>query len=879
MNVRSTVAARLAIGERRAQLVLLWEALWRAFWQPLALAGLFCALAFFDVLPRFGAWSHIIALAVLAAGFGVTVFRGLRQLRLPTRGDGRRRIESDNALDHRPLSLIDDRLLGGQGEAGAEHLWRAHLARTLGNLGRLRVRAPHPEIARRDPIAIRFAVVLLLIVATVTGYGDLSRRFVRAVTPEMPLLVIGAPASLELWVTPPEYTGLRPTFIAASEAANKAAGEVGDPDGTGEGSARGSTMASDADGANTAPILLPAGSIISAQIHDKGPAPVLTFGDRQWTLEARDERSWSIEAEVIFDEGQGRIFETEISLVQDGKTLGRWPAVYVSDFAPTIAFADQPETERGTAFAITYAAEDDFGVTDVIARIRRIDRPLLTFELDLPAPRRSNGEPVTNFNDLAAHPWAGLPVDVRLEARDAIGQVGVTGFEAALLPERIFLHPVARAIATQRKILTRDPDLRLNVAAELDRIADYHEVYGDDYVVFLALTTAGRRLTYNPPPMINWMSYRVADPGDYAADPVIDEVLAILWNAALRIEDGGLSVAERELRELREQIEQALEDGASNEEVAALLEDLREALDRFFEAATENIRQALENGDLNIPRSLDPEALALSQNDLQEMIERARQLAEMGANEAAAAMLERMQQMLESLRSGSQLGRQQQGESAAEQVMRELQGIIQDQQSLLDETFRRNQEGRSDRGTDGNQDGPSDEERRADGDAAAQQDELRRRLGEFMRQLGEAAGQLPDEFGQAEGSMRQSTEELAEGRPGAAIGPQEDALEALQEGGQQAAQALAEQAQGQGEGDGDLGMGLEALWGIMPGDVDPFGRPLDGNRGMARDDVKVPTESEIQRARQILEELRNRAGDRSRTTDELDYIHRLLRRF
>ena len=125
--------------------------------------------------------------------------------------------------------------------------------------------------------------------------------------------------------------------------------------------------------------------------------------------------------------------------------------------------------------------------------------------------------------------------------------------------------------------------------------------------------------------------------------------------------------------------------------------------------------------------------------------------------------------------------------------------------------------------------------------------------------------------------MRRSTEALEQGRPGQAVGPQEDALEALRQGGQAAAEAMA----GQGQGEGFAG-----LWGFgLPRNgqgssgTDPFGRPLDGNRGLATGDVVVPDEGDVQRARQILEELRDRAGERSRPADELDYIHRLLRRF
>ena len=63
-------------------------------------------------------------------------------------------------------------------------------------------------------------------------------------------------------------------------------------------------------------------------------------------------------------------------------------------------------------------------------------------------------------------------------------------------------------------------------------------------------------------------------------------------------------------------------------------------------------------------------------------------------------------------------------------------------------------------------------------------------------------------------------------------------------------------------------------------DRDPLGR-ADGNYGNAVDNNgnKVPTEPEIQRSREIMEELRRRAGEMQRPQQELDYIDRLLRRF
>ena len=71
------------------------------------------------------------------------------------------------------------------------------------------------------------------------------------------------------------------------------------------------------------------------------------------------------------------------------------------------------------------------------------------------------------------------------------------------------------------------------------------------------------------------------------------------------------------------------------------------------------------------------------------------------------------------------------------------------------------------------------------------------------------------------------------------------------------------------------------LRGMRPGNRDPFGRRQqeEGNQGTATGRVKIPGEREMQRAREILKELRRRAGDLWRPEIELDYIERLLKRF
>jgi hypothetical protein len=163
------------------------------------------------------------------------------------------------------------------------------------------------------------------------------------------------------------------------------------------------------------------------------------------------------------------------------------------------------------------------------------------------------------------------------------------------------------------------------------------------------------------------------------------------------------------------------------------------------------------------------------------------------------------------------------------------------------------------------------------GDSAGQQEELRHALGEMMRHMGDGMGDIPDPFGRAERAMRDAAGALRQGAPGEAIAPQSQALDELQQGARDFAKQMQERmSKGWGSpGDDDGSVG------DLPdrSDRDPFGRPLSSNGSYDQGDVAIPDASILQKSRQILDELRRRAGERTRPVIELDYIERLLRRF
>src|SRR5690606_13775530 len=107
----------------------------------------------------------------------------------------------------------------GDPQAGA--LWRLHQRRMAETIRRLRVGWPSPGLARRDPWSIRGALLILLVVAGAMGWTDAGERLARAVAPQF--AVAPKPAvALDLWITPPAYTGLAPLFpIRMADAARK----------------------------------------------------------------------------------------------------------------------------------------------------------------------------------------------------------------------------------------------------------------------------------------------------------------------------------------------------------------------------------------------------------------------------------------------------------------------------------------------------------------------------------------------------------------------------------------------------------------------------------------------------------------------------------
>src|SRR3546814_9840258 len=99
--------------------------------------------------------------------------------------------------------------------------------------------------------------------------------------------------------------------------------------------------------------------------------------------------------------------------------------------------------------------------------------------------------------------------------------------------------------------------------------------YYDDPVTFLGLRLSVGRLVLND-----------------ATPAMLAEVQSLLWDTALRIEDGEMSLAARELRELeRQQMELMAQDNPDEQELNRLMEELKQATDKYMQEQTEQLQQ------------------------------------------------------------------------------------------------------------------------------------------------------------------------------------------------------------------------------------------------------------------------------------------------
>ncbi|MEO0393719.1 MAG: TIGR02302 family protein [Pseudomonadota bacterium] len=882
-------------------MAVMWaEVIWPIIMPGSALLALWLGLAtmgLFEPYPGLGLISVLLALGI-GGWFG---YRAAQRYQQPDETQLLRRLERENGLDHRPFTSLTDDLATADNPV-ARALWARHLARLRAGMPKqLSVGHARTDHARRDPFGLRYAALMLAIVGVAMAGADTERRLLNALSITNISLDFGqSNVALDAWIAPPDYTSLPPVFLSRAEQ-------------TGSG---------DAADENTL-IATTTGSTIFAQITAPNISadrpPTIRIGDEIISFEPADPGQFHLtytldlaalqaanpapsvpdgESATVADERE----RVTIGFFNGRRALGAWDLLVTPDRPPSMVLSDRPSVSEELLVEIPYAALDDYGLTSVIgtltllAEVEGSKKPPVMEEIIGQAPEgQSLGSRLTTTarQDLIAHPWAGLEIAIELTAQDALGQTASSETETLVLPMRSFTNPVARALVDHRQNLTLRPQTGPSeIAAELRDLAATPENYNSDTVVIIGLAALATRLDIDRSP------------------PSIAEAQQLMWELALRLEDGQLGIAQRALERAAGELADALEpdSDATTEEVQELIEAYEEALRDFMETLQQDFMERLARGETlpELPEGMENELFNSEQ--MQEMLEQLRDLAETGSRDAAREMLSQLEEMMEALEN-AEIAEPSEEEQKLRELAERIQELTQEQQQLMDDTFRGRPANPMEVLKDRLPEGllppsileslppelldpdyePSEEERAAQRSAerarqniarSLEQETLRRDLGDIMIDLAEAVDDIPQNLGNAEQAMRGATDALQRNQTARALQDMGEALEELEELQNQ----VQDEARGMAGGPGSpqLRFGASPSQGRAPGTndgFDPLGRDMDDNGRGTGSDVEVPSESDLQRARSILEELRRRSGEFNRPEDELDYIDRLLDRF
>lgn len=866
---------KLAATRRRLAVL----AVGRAGWPVFVFAGLFLVLVFSGVVDRLSPFMQAATLVpLLIIGAGLILFSWRRYVP-PDASEAARAL--DHQSDLRPVSSLSDR--PADAAAVPAQLWRAHKARLIAELGNLRLPSLSAEWKALDPYRLRvflpIAVVALALIAGPAAQGRLSR----ALSPDLGALAGADRMVVEAWVTPPDYTGRAPIFLR--------------PDMT--------------------EVRIPAGSEVTLRTQAASAPRYLLRGDQRRSGRFEMMPDGAYEAKVVVSA------DSRLSVRWWGKRAA-WSFLVQPDEVPSIEFVAPPSPGQRDQVEFRWKASDDYGVTQVELAIRLQEphpaAPDAEDRVPVPLPAAGGEREVAAAAqlDLTRHRWAGLAVDLTLVAIDGSGQEGVSETVAFVLPEKLFLDPLARAAQEARVTVLREP--RAYEPLPRNNSALREDAINTDAAGRLHLAPDGVRqaslmldsLTYRGERFINdlgaYMGLRMAlgHLRSATSKAEADGVDMLLWSIALKLEHGSVADARARLEAARNALERALRDGASEDEIRRLMQAFRDAANEYLAARmAEAMAQGLDAPSDQQDGAAEAGGRSMGGSDFEDMLNALQDLTETGASDQARQLLSDITNLLQNLEfqqgqgQGEGMpglpGEQAEGEEsdlppeeqAMTDAMRRLSEILREQRQLNDDTLaqQRGEQGRGQQpqpgegsepgegqegGTEPGEGGPG---RDRGGSLAERQGGLGRLVEEFSRTEGE--GGLGGESGEGATGLAETLEAIREAQRGA-----ERSLEAGNEtralvDQERATQLLSQLSR-------DLAGQLDQMRANRLGErgessSDPFGRPQMG-AGNDGEGVEIPSESERQRAKDILDELRRRYGE-AEDEEERDYLRRLLERF
>lgn len=791
----------------RLTLLGLWaERIARAFWPLSTLLLLALSAAAFglqDALVIEAAWFGLIATLL---GLIWALVRGLRTFQRPTRAEALIRL--DATLAGQPIAALLDAQATGTTDPAALAVWQAHRARMAARAASARAVEPNLQLAPRDPFALRYVAITALVLALM--FGSIWRvTTVSGLTPGATAAATGP--AWEGWAQPPAYTG-KPALYLNDQTAEA--------------------------------LTLPTGTRLQIRLYGDAGALILSE-----TVSMRTDPPPASDPAHDFTVTQSG------TLAIEGAGGRTWRITATPDTPPSITPAADIGREADGRFKQKFTAKDDYGITkgqvtialDLPAADRRYGlaldpEPKPPVILDLPLPVKGSRADITAtlVDDLSKHVFANLPVTLAYAVTDAAGQTGTAAPIALTLPGRRFFDPLAAALIEMRRDLLWNAQNAPRTVQILKAITHRPEGFIRNERAYLRLRVALKRL-------------------DTALTPTLrDEVAEELWQIALLVEEGDLASALERLRRAQDRLDEAIRKGASPEEVQELMDEMRQALNDYM-------KQLAEQADPEAQTSQNGPSIEMSQDQLQEMLDKLQQLMNEGRTAEAAELMEQLRQFMENMQVTQGEG---QGEgSPGQQAMKDLGETLRDQQGLSDDAFRDMQNGQS-----GDQPGP-------DGKSLSdRQQELADRLDQLNKdgklpgkdsEQGQSGRQQLDDAGRA---MKDAEQALRDGDLSGALDKQAEAMEAMREGLRDFGEALAQENQSEGQAqDGEM-FGRDD----PNANRDPLGREPGNAARIGSDRNLLQGEDVYRRAQDLLDEIRKRSGEQTRPEGERDYLKRLL---
>ena len=700
---------------------ILWEKIARYLLLLLSIVLLFFCLTMLNFFTSLPVIIHILFLFMFFMGSFIFLLKIILSLKWPNIKSCVRRLEIDNQLKNRPLSVLFDTPALNKESI----LWKKHYIRMLDQVKSIKNFKSKAILKLSDPLFIRFPFLLISFVIIFSNSNNYITKVEAALIPDFSVEKTTS-AIFTGWISPPKYTGISPILLSE-------------------------TMSQ---------IDSPQGSILTARIFGGKGVSKLVINNQEKDFIKIDKDNFALES-LVEDTGMLMIWQDDNVIYSKNLNI-------IKDQPPIIKLLNKPEKTVKGVLKIGYILEDDYGIknlqANVIIKDKRSSLEETEIFFSIPFDPEIKGSQFSEYYyDLTEHIWAGMPVLFFITGKDFVGNEGKSKEHEILLPERDFKNPLAISLINQRKNLGLE---LISVEETIFNLAliEENKYLHDDYFI------AHKWLSE----VVQSLKESITKSNVEGFKQIRKKAIDKLWKAALFVESGQLAKAEEDLRKAQEALKEALSQSNDASEVQESIDNLDEALGKYLDEIEDPMNvdapQVSESDDPG-DRGGENGAQTNERQDLEKKLEEIADLAVAGSLDEAEKQLEEMQDTTEALDRdalGEALG-EEEGESQP-MAMQQISEMIEQQEALMEDSFEASMNAaQADQQTPGS--GPVN--------AGKEQDTLRKQLEDVMKEIAESDDPIPEELGRADRAMRQASRELNRNRPDRAESAQGKAIEEL----------------------------------------------------------------------------------------------------